>query len=462
MKTAAIIAGKAVAAAARLARLGSGTALPGLVAERLHPSLTRELASGLPLGCVLVTGTNGKTTTTKMIAGALGRSGRDVLSNESGSNLARGIGSCLLRSTSAFGRMRADVAALEVDEATMPQAIEQVRPRVVVVTNFLKDQLDRYGELDRVVDLVASALAGRPEATAVLNADDPHVAGIGLLLPGRVRYFGIESTAKGPRPDGLTEAAYCPRCSGRLEYAIRYFGHAGAWSCPSCGLARPPLDFAAANVRLTPRSCSFDLRTPEGSTPVTLPLPALYNVCNAVAAAAASAEMGVPSEVLADELRTFVPAFGRMETLSIDGRDVTLLLAKNPIAASQALSAILTAEGPTHIALVLNDNLSDSRDVSWTWDVDFEEFDLSGCRFVASGTRAAEMALRLKYAGMAAGDVVVERDPIAAVRRLVERTPVGQTAFVLPTYSAMLEIRNTFSRRGDRFARLGRVMKRGM
>jgi UDP-N-acetylmuramyl tripeptide synthase len=463
MRSAAIAAGRCASLASRLFAMGGGTSLPGLIAERLHPALVRDLAARFERGSVAVTGTNGKTTTTKMLAGVLRHDGLTVVSNDSGSNLRRGIASALVQSARlAGGPATADVAVFEVDEPTMPGVVGDLAPRAVAVTNFGRDQLDRFGELDTIVELVGGCLAGRPETAAVLNADDPRVAGLAARASGQVVYFGVDDPRAGCRQDSCAEAAHCPRCGGELAYRVRYLGHCGDWHCPRCGLARPPLDFAATGIAATGRSSAFELRTPDGPLRVTLPVPALYNVYDAVAAAAAATVLGVSHASVAEGLASYTAAFGRMETLTVDGREVMLLLAKNPISAGQALSVALSEGGPRRIALVLNDNAADSRDVSWTWDVDFEEFELSACSFVASGTRAEEMALRLKYAGVPSASVLTEPDPVAAVRALAAMTPAGETAFVLPTYTAMIEIRNAFARRRDGFSRLGRLMKRGL
>jgi UDP-N-acetylmuramyl tripeptide synthase len=401
LRSAAIVAGKTTASATRMLGLGGGTSLPGLVAERVHPGTARELAERVTEGFVVVTGTNGKTTTTKMLAGALTRDGHHVLTNESGSNLHRGITSSLVGRSDLLGRALgdADVAVLEVDEASVPGVMADVLPHMAVVTNFVRDQLDRYGEVDTIVRVVGEALAAHPGMTTVLNADDPYVYSLARYARGPVVFYGLDDPGVHNRRDPLLEAMYCPCCGHELDFAVRYFGHSGDWRCPNCALHRPGLDFAATDIALTPRSSSFRIRGAAESMPVRLPIPALYNVYNALAAATAARAAGASSSATGEELCDYRAAFGRMETLRVDGRDVMLLLSKNPVAARQALAAVMVDDRPKHLALALNDNFADGRDISWIWDVDFEDFDLSRCFVVATGTRAYDMAVRLKYAG---------------------------------------------------------------
>jgi lipid II isoglutaminyl synthase (glutamine-hydrolysing) len=463
MRSAAIVAGKTTASATRLLRMGGGTSLPGLVADRVHPGLVRELADRVSDGFIVVTGTNGKTTTTKMLVGTLQRDGRSVLTNDSGSNLHRGISSSLVSSADLLGRGLggAEIAVLEVDEGSMPAVVDDVKPHVALVMNFVRDQLDRYGEVDTIVRTVGQSLAERPDLTTILNADDPYVASVAQFAAGPVVYYGLDDPGLDPHPDPLLETMYCRGCGGEIAYRKRYYGHSGDWYCPDCGAQRPPLDFCATGIALTPRASSFTLRAGTESLSLELPVPALYNVYNAVAAAAAANVVGASAESIAEEMRAYHAAFGRMETLSVDGRDVMLLLSKNPIAARQALAAVLIDRQPKRLALALNDNFADGRDISWIWDVDFEDFDLSRCTLAATGTRAEDMALRLKYAGVPAESIAIERDPAKAVRDLVRDMPADELAYALATYTAMIEIRNAFARSGDGFTRLGRLMRRG-
>lgn len=422
----------------------------------MDPGIAGRLARELGSGTIVVTGTNGKTTTTKMLVEALRASGLSVITNDSGSNLARGVTTALVEAAGALGGgVDADVGVFESDELAFPAVARALRPDLVVVTNFLRDQLDRAHEVDRTVEVVRETLATLPDATVVLNADDPLCASLAASCHGRVVFFGLEAEEAGAAEDATT-MAHCPSCGEPLAYGARSFGHLGAWSCPVCGETRPAPQVGASAIHLHGDSSAFVLDSVGSRMAVTLAVPALYNVYNAVAAAAAARAMLVLPETIATTFREFTAAFGRMETLQVDGRDVMVLLAKNPVGATQALDAVLRDGAGRHIAFVLNDRAADGRDVSWTWDVALESFDLSGCHIVVSGSRAEDMAVRMKYAGVAPERLTVVPDATDAVRALAASTPAGETAYLLPTYTAMLEIRTRLAPSAGRFSRLGR------
>lgn len=460
MMPVALFVGKGVAALSRLLRRGSGMTYPGVVAEQVHPNLVRDLAGRLENGAIVVTGTNGKTTTAKMIGDVLEASGHRPVRNTSGSNMRQGIASTLVASSTLGGRPRGDVAVLEVDEASMPGVLPDVNPSVICVTNLFRDQLDRYGDLDTTAGLIGEAIARNPGATLLLNADDPIVAGLARYAGGEVRYFGIDDSAVG-RPSGerTVRDARCPECSAQLEFSHVYYSHLGDWHCPSCDHARPPLDFAAGIVKLAPDHVSFFADFAEESVPISLPAAGLHGVYNALAAAACSSLAGVSANEISAELAHFESAFGRTEELCVDGTPVTLLLAKNPTGAEQSLAAVLETGEPTTLALALNDNAADGTDVSWIWDVDFEAYDFSHCSVVLSGSRAEDLAVRLKYAGLDAAHLSISRDPVDAARMLAGRVAPGACGHILATYTAMLEIRNAFSAKGDPLSQLGRQLR---
>jgi lipid II isoglutaminyl synthase (glutamine-hydrolysing) len=435
--------------------------LPGVVAERLDPHIIAGLASGLRDGAVVITGTNGKTTTAKMLGDALAGSGRRVVSNDSGSNLRQGIASALVRSAHVLGSsIDGDVAVLEVDEATMPRIAADIGPRVVCVTNLSRDQLDRYGDLETIGTLLAEALASVPEAHAVLNADDPPVASLARHAGGGATFFGIDDSrcARPAARRGL-DPARCPSCATPLLFAHTYYGHLGDWLCPKCGHSRPMLDVAARDVRLDAHSARFDLVTGERTVRVSLPFAGLHNVYNALAAAACGLRVGLHLNEIASALERTSPPFGRTEELAVEGGRVTLALVKNPVGAEQALVSVLAEPGPKAVAIALNDNLADGTDVSWIWDIDFEAFDLTGCSTLLCGSRAEDIAVRLKYAGVADHELSVCRDPVEAVAELAARARAGVPAHMLATYTAMLEIRGAFAHKDDPFARLGRTLR---
>ena len=461
MRDPAILAGKAASMLSRLLRRGSGLTYPGVIAERLHPTIIADLCAHLPGGATVVTGTNGKTTTAKMLGDALAASGRRVVRNDSGSNLRQGIASTLIRAAHPLGgRLRGDMAVLEVDEATLPNVAAGIAPRVVCVTNVLRDQLDRYGDLDSTATLIRAGIAAAPQALIVLNADDPMVAGLAVGAPNPVVYFGVDDPRHARSASGRgSDAARCPVCGGALSYGHVYYGHLGAWMCTDCGLERPSLDFAARDVELHAERSSFTLVTGFDSVRVELPVGGLHNVYNALAAYACAAVSGLGGPDTANALKHFTPAFGRTEELDVGGTRVLLMLAKNPSGAEQSLASVLADDGPKTVGISLNDHPADGTDVSWIWDVDFESFDLTECTFVASGTRAEDVGVRLKYAGVDYRRVVVVRDPAEAVLKLGAVASRRRGACVLATYTAMLEIRGALTPARDRFSRLGTRLK---
>jgi lipid II isoglutaminyl synthase (glutamine-hydrolysing) len=485
---AAVVAGRAAGASARRLRLGAGTSLSGLVASRLDPNIVAHLGSQLQHGSALVTGTNGKTTTSAMLAYILRDAGLRVWRNREGSNLLRGITAALVIRAEPNGHLRrhGDAAAVfEVDEAWFGRVLAELQPRVVAITNLFRDQLDRYGEVDTVAERWREVLAHAPAGTALaLNADDPAVAALGDSATGPVVYFGVEDAlgALGqPREAGseVIDTRTCPRCRAPLTYSRRFYSHIGHWACDACGFARPMPEIRARSVA----SAGLDemhlrLETRDGTADATLTLPGLYNAYNALAAAAAAHLMGAGVEAMRRGLERFTPAFGRAERIQVDSREVRLMLAKNPTGVNEVLRALALASqasGETvrrHLFLLLNDNLADGQDVSWIWDADFERVPALARSVVVGGIRAADLAVRLKYAGLpmspASGSatewiasdstapdesapaipVTVEPSLAHALDAALANVPAGETLYVIPTYTAMLAVRTELERRG--------------
>jgi UDP-N-acetylmuramyl tripeptide synthase len=451
-RTAAVAAAKITAGLSRRFRFGGGTALPGLVAERIDPDVITELAAGLGQGSVLITGTNGKTTTARLLRSAAAAAGIETVANRAGSNMMRGIAASLTQAVGWGGDFQSAenlLGVFEVDEATMPEAAWEVKPRAAVFTNLFRDQLDRYGEVDYVASVWRGAVETWPDvATLVLNADDPSVASLGELATGKVMYFGVEDTSIAG--DGLEHAAdarWCPACGMELEYGAVFYGHLGHWRCPSCWRTRAMPDVACTRVTREGDQQRLLITLPGGAIEVKLPLAGTYNVYNALAAACAAQAIGIDAATIASGLQSFTAAFGRQEVLQIHDRQVQVLLAKNPAGFNQVIRTITQSDGasPLHIVMFLNDGIADGRDISWIWDVDFELLSGRAAGITVSGNRAWDMALRLKYAGLEPV-MTVDKDPAEALRRALEATPPGQSLHVVPTYTAMLEVRDLLAR----------------
>ncbi len=436
-------AARLVGRLSRAAGRGGGTTLPGKLVWKLDPGALDALAARLPHGVALVSATNGKTTTTAM-AGAILSPPRRLAWNTSGANLASGVTSTLLASDGA------DLGLLEVDEFALPEIMRRTRPGVVCLGNLFRDQLDRYGELEHIAERWRDAVARlAPAATLVANADDPLVA---TLAEGRERrlLFGVDDPRRAR--SGLQHASdskYCVRCGHPYRYDAAYVGHLGAYRCEACGHARPTLDVAAREIEPDGLDgVSFVLSTPAGDAPVRLAVPGLYNVYNALAAASLALSLDVSLDEIVIGIERFRAAFGRFERFTAGERGVLLVLVKNPAGANEALRTLEDGGVPPTLVVALNDRIADGRDVSWIWDVDFEPLLQRAERIVVSGERATELALRFTYAGFARERLEVVPGLEAALDRGLELTPSGGELAVLPTYTAMLELRAIATARG--------------
>lgn len=422
----------------------SGTTLPGRVVRVVDRDIIRNLAARLPQGSVLVSATNGKTTTCAMIAAIMERAGLRVARNSEGANLAAGVATALLRNASMTGRLQADLGLFEVDEGAFPAVAAQSSPRLVLLMNLFRDQLDRYGELEHIAagwrDAVKS-LAG--DAQVVLNADDPLVAAMAGEGAEDNLCFGInDSTAGGLVMQHASDSKYCPRCGSLFDYEVFFAGHLGKYCCPSCGNARPSPTVYADNISFDGMAGSeFDLVTPNGQTTVKIPLPGLYNVYNALAAATACTGLEIEIEHIREGLESFTAAFGRVEQLQIAGRKVCLLLVKNPAGFNEVVRTLLIEPGEKSLLLALNDKIADGRDISWIWDVDLEKLSGAVDAAICTGTRAEEMSMRLKYAGIDQERIRAQPDLKRALEQALAQTPPDETLYVLPTYTAMLALR---------------------
>jgi lipid II isoglutaminyl synthase (glutamine-hydrolysing) len=434
-----VAAARGVGALSRRSGRG-GTSLPGRLLLRLEPHAMRELAGRLDRGSAVISATNGKTTTAAMVAAILARGGTRLVHNRAGANMAGGVATALMDGDG-------DLGLFEVDEFWLDRVVPDLRPRALLLANLFRDQLDRYGELETIADRWAAVVAGSPHTALVLNADDPLVADLGRHREDAL-YIGVEDD--GVALEGMAHASdskHCRRCGAPYVYDAVYLGHLGRYHCESCGARRPEPQVAATRVVLDgTRGADVTLRTPPGTIDVRLPLPGLYNVYNALAAAGLALSLGAPLEDVGTGLAAVEAAFGRAETVHLGAREMTLLLVKNPAGANEVLRTLTLDEGEQDLLAVLNDNTADGRDVSWVWDADFEVLAPRVRRVTCSGTRAAELGLRFKYAG-----VPVERIAVQPVleRALDEAVAAGEGRLVaLPTYTAMLELRALLARRG--------------
>lgn len=420
---------------------GGGTTLPGRVLLKLQPDAIRRLGARLPGGSTLISATNGKTTTASMLATVLDGAGRHPVHNRAGSNMTWGVATALLE-------QRGDEGLFEVDEAWLPAVADQLSPRHILLGNLFRDQLDRYGETEALADAWAALASRLADRTGfVLNADDPLVADIGNSSGGGTSYFGIEDPSQAlPKLQHAHDAKLCRVCGHELTYDRAFVGHLGHYRCESCGLERPRPDVSAVDVTLNGMSgLEATVTSPEGSHRLELPLPGLYNLYNALGAIATARLMGVPVGQAVASLAGMKAVFGRVERIQIGEVALSILLIKNPAGANEVIRTLALEPAPVDLWIALNDRIADGRDVSWIWDADFEMLADRVGTVTCSGTRAAEMALRLKYAGWPLDRIRVDGDLEGSLDAAL--ADADGRLFALPTYTALLDLRNLLAER---------------
>ncbi len=440
-------------------RGGGATSMPGKVLIRLQPDAVGTLGARLPRGSVLVSATNGKTTTATMAAGILERAGIALVHNQAGANMAGGIATTLLAAARPAGAIAGELGLFEVDEAWLAPVAEQLHPRAILLGNLFRDQLDRYGELDTIAERWEQALS-ESRAQLVLNADDPLIADLGRERAGTL-YFGLEDDSLAlPGMAHAADAKHCRRCGAPYVFDAIYLGHLGHYHCARCGRSRPAPSVTASDVKLEGvHGAGFTLRTPAGEARVELALPGLYNVYNALAAAALASALEIPLAIIVAGLRHTRAAFGRGEsvTLELEGagaamrhRELRIMLVKNPAGANEVLRTLALEPGEHELLGILNDNIADGRDVSWIWDADFELLAGRIRRVICSGTRAADLAVRLKYAGIDPARIEIRTELSEALEEAAGgQADNGAPLYALPTYTAMLALRELLIARGE-------------
>ena len=423
---------KTVTSVVRSLRLGAASVLPGEISRRLHPRLLPLLFDQVSKGVILVVGTNGKTTTSLLLKQILDDNGFKVIHNSSGANLINGLITALLGSTSLTGNLTADYAILEVDENILPLVLKDCEPKYILALNLFRDQLDRYGEVDTIAQRWQKAIAPlAKDTTIVLNADDPTLSYLGQQLQQQVVYFGLnEPELYLEEIPHAVDSIYCPNCGHLLNYQGVYLSHLGDYQCPSCNFTKS--------------------KTAVNSQEWSQILIGVYNKYNTLAAGLLAQHIGIDIETIFDTIKNFKAAFGRAEELDVNGKHVRILLSKNPVGMNETIRAVnnIKKTGTASVALlVLNDRIPDGTDVSWIWDVDTEELVKLGGKLIVSGDRVYDMALRLKYSHPEIAedktnfDLIIKEDLSQAINTALEQTPNNETLHIIPTYSAMLEVR---------------------
>lgn len=426
------------------------TTLPGKIALKICPSLFSDLSDRFRI--IMITGTNGKTTTARIISGMLNQAGINFITNKSGANLSSGIATTLVSSLSLTGKSLVRTALLETDEGAFKILAPKLKPEIIIVTNFFEDQLDRFGHVYATLNSVKEGILGTPESKLILNADDPLCASLGQTLPNSVDYFGL---ADDVYPEDYIKAssdiAYCSNCRSRYDYSSNSFGHLGHYKCPNCGNERPQAQIECTQVlEYDNLSSTIEIMIKDQKIAVKLALPGLYNIYNALAGAAAGHLFELKEDDIVKVLADIESGFGRMESINVEGRTLKMILVKNPTGFNQVLEYLLTQKTSCTVAFLINNKLGDGTDISWLWDVNFEILPAMQDTiksFYASGTRAVDMAVRLKYAGIPEKNITIEKNMQELINSMIEASKENDTLYLLPTYTAMLEIRKVFKER---------------
>lgn len=415
-----ILFGKLFSKLSQFLNLGHGSTWPGHIALKLNPNFTAELIKNSKTKTILVTGTNGKTTTAKLLQTILEKDGKKVFLNSSGANLLNGIASSVILKSTLNGQLNFDYAIFEVDENTLPQITKTIEPDFIIALNLFRDQLDRYGEINTIAKNWKEAYQHLCKTQFILNADDPQIAYLGENLGTKVSYFGLNGRQFEYKiQQHAADSILCPKCGVKLDYAAFYFSHLGRWNCKNCGLKRPKPSIENFNI---------------------YPLLGTYAIYDTLAAVLTAQNLGVNKTTIESALKSFKPAFGRQEITKINDKYAQLFLAKNPISFNESLRTI-NEKGAKNLLIVLNDRIPDGTDVSWIWDIDFETLVSPNTKLYLAGDRVYDLALRIKYAGIVVSDENVFENLDSAILKGLAGTKKDEVFYILPTYSAMLEVR---------------------
>ena len=439
-------------AACKLARFGlrklgrGGTDFPGRIALKLCPDLLGRLAKDVTV--VIVTGTNGKTTTSRMIEQAVADAGISYLANRSGANLLSGVTAEFCAASNILsGKCRHPYAIIESDEAAFKAISRYVDAKAIVVTNVFRDQMDRYGELSNTIENIRIGIQNSPNAVVCLNADDSLVSSLAEGIPNEILYYGVDVPVYTERVAEMSDAPYCIRCKHEYEYSYITYGHLGGYKCPHCGYARQTPSVSVTAVRCSDdKGSDITLACDGQSFDATVALPGGYNIYNACSAMAMGKALGLDPAVTAKALEHFSCGFGRMETFNIQGHDMRMILIKNPAGCNQVLNFLTASTEPVLFVTCLSDRTQDGKDISWIWDVDFERLNAMGDRLAGiyvSGPRAEDMALRFRYAGFPMEKLRVYKGYGELMEAVLAQ---DKPACIMPTYTAMLELRNHISK----------------
>lgn len=417
-----------------------GTSAPGMLAIKICPDFIKQAASFTKEKIITVTGTNGKTTTTGLLAHIIKENGKKVVHNTEGANMLTGIATALIQNRCPYDKN--DFLIFESDEAYLRKLYDFINADYLLVTNLFRDQLDRYGELDITYKKIQEAIAKNPSVNVVLNADDPTLEGI--AFENNKIFYGMEDVQfqyETKESNAPSENTSCSKCGNYLKYLKRFYAHIGHYYC-DCGYKRPSPKYKGF-AKIFDSYSILTVSVEDKSYDFRINMPGLYNTYNALGAISAALETGVEENVIKNALLTYSSVFGRAETTSLCGKKALIQLIKNPVGASEVIRQIKGFE-KSKLVIILNDDYADGRDVSWIWDADFEVLQDYKGTVTLSGTRAYDVALRLKYAGVDSKLFTIEKDIKTAVENAALNTKDDETLLILPTYTALLKMQSVF------------------
>lgn len=442
----AISAGKILAFVIKLFG-GGGTAAPGLLALKIDPKLVRKLNKEIKFGSVIITGTNGKTTTARLTYDVLSAKYK-IIHNRQGSNLLRGIASTLISQSSLFRKLKFDLAIWEVDEATFPAAIKNVYPKTIVLLNLFRDQLDRYGEIDSTrVKWQKSLEKISQDTVLILNADDPGISILGKSHKGKTIFFGVgDNHVRLPEVASVVDVKHCLICDANLIFSAQLSAHLGKYRCSNCDFRRPTPNVSAVNLNFKPDfSTSITLNVGGQTLNINYSLPGLYNVYNILATATVSSRYNIDFLTVKNKIGKFSAAFGRFQKTKIKNKKLVTFLIKNPAGANEVIRTI-SKQTKINLLVILNDKIADGRDVSWIWDTNWEILKDKTRNVFTAGNRSFDMALRLKYAGLKLSKKNIYKEGNYSISKILHKLSNKDTLIILPTYTALLSIQKYFSK----------------
>lgn len=432
-----------------LHKLGRGaTSAPGMAAIKIKRNVLANLSKNTKV--IIVTGTNGKTTSCRILEEGLKKAGKSYFINKSGANLITGITASFIMNSTLLGKCKKDYAIIECDENAFKEVSRYIRADVILVTNVFRDQLDRYGEVTHTLNAIKESVKNLPNAVVCLDADCSLTYSISGEIPNKIVTFGVnvpfDKNAKAPE---ISDAKHCIFCKNEYSYTYHTYGHLGGFECKGCGYKRPEPDFAVTSVEELKQNHSIVVANFNGSKNlIKVNIGGAYNVYNAIGCAAALTALGIDEKTVISAIESFNGAFGRMEQFESNGNKINLILVKNPAGFSQTMNFLKSVDDDFTLVLSLNDNAADGRDISWIWDVDFGGiFDKTNVKEIyVTGKRCFDMAIRVKYEGTNGREIkVIENEDYDALVDVV--TSQGRDVYIVPTYTSMMTMRPVIAKR---------------